>query len=163
MITGLDHLYLSVSDFSRSEIFYDRVLAGLGFKKGDKPVGGDAHAHYFNPSLQISIRPAQVEQKHDPYAPGVHHICLQADNRAAVDTIEELLRGLGVDVVAAADYPEYNDDYYALFFEDPDGIRFEVVARSRHRVLIAERWGELKTFLNPVAELLGARKADKSR
>jgi hypothetical protein len=30
-------------------------------------------------------------------------------------------------------------------------------------VLIAERWGELKTFLNPVAELLGARKADKSR
>jgi hypothetical protein len=32
-------------------------------------------------------------------------------------------------------------------------MRLEVVARSRHRREIAERWDELRVFLNPLAEL----------
>src|SRR5881397_461790 len=58
-VIGLDHIYVSVSDFARSEAFYDRVMGTLGFRKGDKPIGGDRHAHYFNRSLQYTIRPAR--------------------------------------------------------------------------------------------------------
>ena len=29
MVTGIDHLYLSVSDLTRSEAFYDQVMAVL--------------------------------------------------------------------------------------------------------------------------------------
>jgi catechol 2,3-dioxygenase-like lactoylglutathione lyase family enzyme len=51
-VLGLDHLYLTVSDFERSEAFYDAVMKALGFRKGDASIGGEPHAHYFNPRLQ---------------------------------------------------------------------------------------------------------------
>jgi glyoxylase I family protein len=152
-ITALDHLYITVADFERSEAFYDRVMRALGFRKGDKPIGGDRHAHYFNRSLQYTIRPARTKRPHDPYAPGVHHVCFQVPCRADVDYAERTLRGLGVEVTLAAEYPEYNSDYYAIFFPDPDGIRLEIVARSRYRQQIVSRWNDFRVFVNPVADL----------
>ena len=33
-VTGMDHIYIAVSDLERSELFYDRVLLGaLNFRK----------------------------------------------------------------------------------------------------------------------------------
>lgn len=152
-IVGLDHLYLTVSDFARAERFYDEVMALLGFRKGDKAIGGDPHAHYFNPALQISIRPARVASRHDPYAPGLHHVCLQAAGRDDVDRAAEALRARGIEATEPRLYPEYNPHYYATFFEDPDGIRLEIVARSPNRDELAARWDDLRVFLNPLAEL----------
>jgi glyoxylase I family protein len=152
-IIGLDHIYLTVSDFARSEAFYDRVLERLGFRKGDKRVGGDPHAHYFNRSLQLSIRPARSDAPHDPYAPGLHHLCLQMSTNDDVDAAAAAIRELGIEATEPAYYPEYNPDYYASFFEDPDGIRLELVCRSPARDAIVEHWDELRTFLNPMADL----------
>jgi glyoxylase I family protein len=43
-VTGIDHIYIAVSDLSRSEIFYDRVLLDtLGFKKNKFTLGGEPH------------------------------------------------------------------------------------------------------------------------
>ncbi len=152
-ITGLDHIYISVSDFRKSEQFYDQVMRAFGFKKGDSPIAGAPHAHYFNRHLQYTIRPADRGDRNDPYSPGVHHICFQASDRAGVQTAYQVLRELGVGASEPAEYAEYNDDYYATFFEDPDGIRLEVLARSRYRDEIVGRWGDLTVFTNPIAEL----------
>ena len=153
-VIGLDHIYVSVSDFARSEAFYDRVMGALAFRKGDKLIGGDRHAHYFNRSLQYTIRPARnAPRSHDPYAAGLHHICFQVRDRASVDEAYRLLGELGVEATEPAEYPEYNDDYYATFFTDPDGIRLEVVARSRHREAIVAHWDKFRVFLNPLADL----------
>jgi catechol 2,3-dioxygenase-like lactoylglutathione lyase family enzyme len=153
-VVALDHLYISVADFARSEAFYDRLMAYLGFRKGDKLVGGEPHAHYFNRVLQYSIRPARGGRVgHDPYTPGLHHVCFQVSDRAAVDEVHATLRSWGIEATAPRVYPEYNDDYYASFFPDPDGLRLEVVARSRYRQETAERWHEMRVFLNPLAEL----------
>lgn len=116
-------------------------------------IGGDSHAHYFNPAMQISIRPALSDARHDPLAPGLHHLCLQVGTRADVDAAAAALCDHAVEATAPRLYPEYNSDYYATFFEDPDGIRLEIVARSQSRDEIARRWDDLRAFLNPVAEL----------
>jgi glyoxylase I family protein len=152
-VLGLDHVYLAVSDLERSERFYDRVMQLLGFRKGDKPIAGAPHAHYFNRVLQISLRPARSATPHDPYAPGLHHLCLQVPSSADVDAAAAGLRGLGVSASDPRRYPEYHRDYYATFFEDPDGIRLELVCRTPHRDAIATHWDELSVFLNPLAEL----------
>lgn len=152
-ISALDHLYLSVRDFAASERFYDGLMRLLGFKKGDMAIGGQPHAHYFNRHLQISIRPARVDRPHEPYAPGLHHLCLRMPSRAAIDAVYQALVELGVEVSSPALYPEYADDYYAIFFGDPDGIRFELVAERQLRRTIRERWDELDGFLNPVSRL----------
>ena len=80
-------------------------------------------------------------------------MCFQASSRADVDAACEALRGLGIEATSPREYPEYNDDYYATFFEDPDGLRFEIVARSKHREKLVERWDDLEGFLNPMADL----------
>jgi glyoxylase I family protein len=158
-VLGLDHVYLSVSDMERSERFYDAVMRLLGFHKGDKAIGGDPHAHYFNRTMQISIRPARSSLKHDPYAPGLHHFCLQLATPADVDAAVEALRGLGVETTEAARHPEYNPDYYATFFEDPDGLRLELVARTPARDAIVRDWDELEDVVNPVAALQRRRRS----
>jgi catechol 2,3-dioxygenase-like lactoylglutathione lyase family enzyme len=160
-VVGIDHLYITVSDFARAEIFYDRVMEFLGFRKGDKRIADEPHAHYFNRVLQYTIRPAKSTAPHDPYAPGLHHVCFQVPDRPAVDAAHRFLRDTGMEATEPRVYPQYNDDYYATFFSDPDGIRLEIVARSRHRKEVAARWEEMRMFLNPVAEL-HARSPEKS-
>jgi len=153
-IIGLDHLYLTVADFLRSQVFYDRVMQTLGFRKGDKTIGGDPHAHYFNPVFQLTIRPARRDAPHDPYAPGLHHVCLQVKTRADVDAAAAALREIGIDATEPRVYAEYNPDYYATFFADPDGIRLEIVARTPYRDALVEHWSEFTEFLNPYAAWL---------
>jgi catechol 2,3-dioxygenase-like lactoylglutathione lyase family enzyme len=152
-VLGFDHLYLTVSDLGRSERFYDAVMERLGFRKSDTQIAGEPHAHYFTPSLQISIRPARTNRTHDPYAPGLHHVCVQLATRADVDAAAKALRELGVAATEPRLYPEYNPDYYATFFEDPDRIRLELVARMPYRDELREHWDEFRVFLNPLREL----------
>ena len=152
-VLGLDHVYLAVAQMERSERFYDGVLGLLGFRKGDKPIAGEPHAHYFNRSLQITLRPARSAGPHDPYSPGLHHLCLQLAGREQVDEAAEALRARGIDASPPRLYPEYNPDYYATFFTDPDGIRLELVGRTPYRDALVTHWSEFSVFLNPLAEL----------
>ena len=149
-IGAVDHVYVSVSDLARAEAFYDRVMRFLGFKKGIAPIAGEPHAHYFNPVTQYTIRPARSTGPHDPYRPGLHHLCFRVASREQVDEAAAGLRALGVAASAPALYPEYAADYYATFFEDPDGIRLEIVALRRGRILVRDHWTELTEFENPI-------------
>jgi len=140
-VIGLDHVYLAVTDLARARAFYDAVLGALEFERAEEPIGGDSHLHYWNRALQLSIRPARTAGlRADPYAPGLHHLCLQLRDRVAVDAAHAQLRALGIAASAPRLYPEYNPDYYATFFEDPDGIRFELVARKARRDEIVASW-----------------------
>ena len=153
-VLGLDHIYLTVSDMDRAERFYDQVMQVLGFRKGDDSIGGERHAHYFNRTLQITIRPAKSSSPYDCYAPGLHHLCLQLPTREDVDVAAIALREQGVSATDPKLYPEYNPDYYATFFEDPDGLRFELVNRTPIRDQIVEHWDAFSVFLNPLADHL---------
>jgi catechol 2,3-dioxygenase-like lactoylglutathione lyase family enzyme len=148
-VTGIDHLYVSVSDFSRAVAFYDPVMRLLGFRKGTSPIAGEAHAHYFNRETQYTLRPAKRAVAHDPYAPGLHHLCFRGDDRRR-GCRGAGLRALGVEATEPRRCPEYAPDYYATFFSDPDGLRLEIVALRRMRTLVRERWDELTEFENPV-------------
>lgn len=152
-VLGLDHIYLTVSDIGRSERFYDAVMQLLGFRKGDKAIAGEPHAHYFNRVLQLTIRPAKADTPHNPYAPGLHHLCLQVGTRADVDAAAKALDALGIRASDPKLYPEYNPEYYATFFSDPDGIRLELVSRTTYRDDLVKHWDEFRVFLNPLAEL----------
>lgn len=149
-VSAVDHIYVAVRDLARSEAFYDGVMRLLGFKKGTSPIAGDRHVHYFNPATQYTIRPAKSAAAHDPYRPGLHHLCFRVETPAEVDDAAAALAALGIDATPPALYPEYADDYYATFFTDPDGIRLEIVCLRRMRSLVREHWDELTEFENPM-------------
>ena len=126
-VLGIDHIYLAVRDLARSARFYDGVMAALGYQRVDSTIAGDPHVHYYNRQFGFSLRPARAgTPAHDPYAPGLHHFCFRVLDAAAVDQAAAELRALGVSVSEPRLYPEYAPDYYATFFDDPDGIRLEI-------------------------------------
>jgi hypothetical protein len=48
-------------------------------------------------------------------------------------TVKVELRNIGATIVTEPKlYPEYTPDYYALFFKDPEGIKFEIVCNERN-------------------------------
>jgi len=127
-VIGIDHVFVTVRDLRASEAFYDRVMGVLGFRKWEAPISGDRHVIYYNRSFAYSLRPAREgTSDHDPYAPGLHHFCFRVVDEAAVDRAAEGLRAAGVEATKPHYYPEYGPDYYATFFEDPDGVRLEVM------------------------------------
>ncbi|CAN5446036.1 MAG: VOC family protein [Rubrobacteraceae bacterium] len=126
-VAGLDHIFITVEDLARSEEFYDRLMKVLGFRKSGGSMGGDPHIHYYNRQFGYSLRPARSDAAHDPYAPGLHHLCFRVSDEEAVDRAASELRAVGIETTEPRHYPEYAPDYYATFFEDPDGVRLEVM------------------------------------
>ena len=137
-IIGIDHIYLTVSDLTRSEAFYDRVLGELEFRKAPPfTISDDPHLHYFNRHFGVVLRPARSTHPYDSYAPGLHHLCLRVESADDVAAAASRLRAAGIAVSEPRLYPEYAPDYFACFFSDPDGIRLEVTnyrAERRHRL-----------------------------
>ena len=134
-VIGIDHIYLAVRSLERSEAFYDRVmLQVLGYRKAHSAIAGEPHVHYFNRQFGFSLRPARDgAPDHNPYAPGLHHFCFRVADEPAVDRAAAELCALGVAASAPRYYPEYAPDYYATFFDDPDGMRLEVTNFRENR------------------------------
>jgi glyoxylase I family protein len=152
-VSAVDHIYVTVPDLERSVAFYDPVMKLLGFRKGTKPIAGEPHVHYFNPVTQYTLRPARAAHAaHDPYRPGLHHVCFRVHTREHVDAAARGLQRLGIEASQPRLYPEYASDYYATFFTDPDGIRIEIVALRQLRELIRDHWHELTEFEDPLTK-----------
>lgn len=127
-VIGIDHVYLAVRDLAASERFFDRVMLGvLGYRKSTSTIAGEPHVHYYNRQFGFSLRPARAgTAAHDPYAPGLHHFCFRVEDDAAVDRAAAELVAAGIAATPPRIYPEYSDDYYATFFDTPDGVRLEI-------------------------------------
>jgi catechol 2,3-dioxygenase-like lactoylglutathione lyase family enzyme len=129
-VTGIDHLVLSVSDFEKSKAFYAPLMEFLGF---------DVEAEYdgsmmgwANGKTLFWIAAADAEGKQHKYRKGdigFHHYAFRLRSRKDVDALQAYLEDKGATIVDPAG--EYYDDYYAVFFLDPDGMKLEGM-----------RWGE---------------------
>lgn len=135
-VIGIDHVYLTVTDLKKSEEFYDKLMPILGFKKSHNPIGGDPHVHYYCRHYGFSLRPARTQSKHDSYSPGLHHFCFRVESVEDINELYTKMKHAGLLVSDPKFFPEYQPDYYAVFFEDPDGIRLEATnfraQRKRH-------------------------------
>ena len=143
-VIGIDHIYITVSDLDRSRAFYDTVFLGvLGFRRNAFTLGGDQHLQYYNRHFGYVLRPARVLQSHQPYAPGLHHLCLRVDSVDDVRAVSAALNAAGIAATPAALHDQYAPDYWATFFTDPDGIRLEVTNYRAERRERHDRWDEL--------------------
>lgn len=142
-IIGIDHIYIAVSNLERSELFYDRVLLNLEFRKNKFAIGGEPHIQYFNRHFGYVLRPSKTLRRHDPYSPGLHHLCLRVASAAEVEAAANLLRAANVEVTTPQLYPEYAPDYVAVFFSDPDGLRLEITNYREERRHRHDHWNEL--------------------
>jgi catechol 2,3-dioxygenase-like lactoylglutathione lyase family enzyme len=122
-VVGIDHIVIRVGDFEKSKAFYGKFLGFLGFKPMEhyKDAAG-----WSNGKTRLWIGAADAEgktHKHRIGNIGFHHYAFELRSRADVDALGAFVTGLGAKIV---DPPgEYYDDYYAVFFLDPDGLKLE--------------------------------------
>jgi catechol 2,3-dioxygenase-like lactoylglutathione lyase family enzyme len=122
-VMGVDHLVISVGDFKKSKAFYGPLMNFLGFKILDEY---PQMMGWTNGKTRLWIAAADAEGKKHKYRKGdigFHHYAFQLGNRKDVDALQDFLEEKGIEIVDPAG--EYYDDYYAVFFLDPDGMKFE--------------------------------------
>jgi catechol 2,3-dioxygenase-like lactoylglutathione lyase family enzyme len=122
-VVGIDHLVIRVSNYAKSKAFYGRLFGFLGFKVSDEYP--DAIG-WTNGKTRYWIYPADAQGKKKKYRVGdvgFHHYAFQLRSRKDVDALQAFLQELGATIVDPAG--EYYDDYYAVFFLDPDGLKLE--------------------------------------
>ena len=122
-VTGIDHISIRVSDYEKSKAFYGPLFEFLGFEVSDEY---DDAIGWTNGKTRFWIGPADAKgkaRKHRIGDIGFHHYAFQLRSRKDVDALQTFLEKRGVKIVDPAD--EYYDDYYAVFFLDPDGLKLE--------------------------------------
>lgn len=139
-IIGIDHVYVTVSNLEKSERFYDAVMQILGFRKNRLEIGGEPHVQYYNRHFGYVLRPARVAGVHNPYTPGLHHLCFRVESEAAVTEAAKKLQAVNISASEPKLYSEYAPDYFAIFFSDPDGIRLEISNYRQERRRRHDHW-----------------------
>lgn len=130
-VVGIDHLSIRVGNYRKSKAFYSRLFRFLGFKVLDEY--RDAMG-WTNGKTRFWIGAADVKgtaRKHRTGDIGFHHYAFELRSRKDVDALQSFLRRNKVPIVDPAD--EYYEDYYAVFFTDPDGPqagRYEILRRA---------------------------------
>ena len=140
MLVGLGHIDLACVDLGRSLSFYDAVFGELGLQAPHEDRGERGETIYYlrfpQPgSGSIGLRQALVERAFELYAPGFHHLAIAVERKVDVDLVHEAAVEAGAGILHAPRlWPVYHPDYYATFFEDPDGFRIEVAASRDARL-----------------------------
>ena len=134
----IDHIEITVKDMSIAVPFYDKLMPLLGFdvRRRVSTVMAEHEKHvvqYEHRRLGFAVtspRKAFADQAIHRRKPGsLHHLAFKAASRADVDRLHVELQRIGATIVSPPrEYPEYTPTgYYALFFKDPDGIKYEIV------------------------------------
>jgi catechol 2,3-dioxygenase-like lactoylglutathione lyase family enzyme len=142
-VVGVDHISIRVGDYKKSKAFYGKLFPFLGFKVLDEYA--DAIG-WTNGKTRFWIGQADAQGRKRRYRIGdigLHHYAFELRNRKDVDALQAFLKEVGAKIVDPAG--EYYDDYYAVFFLDPDGIKLEgMKSGERHRAAARKRAGAKK-------------------
>jgi glyoxylase I family protein len=139
----LSHIDMSVGYPEKSIPFYDALLSSIGYRRWhvDEPDWSGKNPRRAAWSIEcadgsrfgIEVRPARTEsrdRRYDRYEPGPHHLAFHAESQMIVDRAHQAVLAIGGEVLdAPAEYgghPAYGEQYYAVFFSDPDGMKLEV-------------------------------------
>ncbi len=119
-VVGIDHISIRVRDYEKSKSFYSKLFTFLGFEISEdygSTIG------WTNGKTRYWIAPAEGRKSHKIGDVGIHHYAFELRNRRDVDALQGFLEKEKVKIVDPAG--EYYEDYYAVFFLDPDELKLE--------------------------------------
>ena len=123
----IDHVSIPVGDLGRAAIFYEAVLATLGYAKIETRPATIAFGKHYS-EFWLNHRPGLQPQ---PDGSGAH-VALRAASRDMVDAFHAAaLSAGGASDGAPGLRPQHGEGYYAAYIRDPDGNRVEAVTFSK--------------------------------
>jgi catechol 2,3-dioxygenase-like lactoylglutathione lyase family enzyme len=126
----IGHIRISVSDRERAQRFWGPTLARLGFSLADENEDRVCYRlERDGQRLSFLLSEAPPECRGDRFelgALGLHHLAFQAESRRQVDDFHQFLVDSGATVQGPPAFYDYSPGYYAVYFRDPDNLKFEL-------------------------------------
>lgn len=125
---SLYHIQLNVSN-SKSIDFYKEFLGYFGYKVIDE---SEEHVGLSNKTTDFWIMQTDKKYLGNKFHRkniGLNHFAFRVDSRKNVDDfIKNFLKKKGIKILynSPRNFLDYNEEYYAVYFEDPDRIKLEV-------------------------------------
>lgn len=125
----LHHVEIYVSDLAATIDFWSWLLAELGYEKYQEWGEGVSYKLVDTYLVFVQTEAQYLEPAYHRKRVGLNHLAFHADSREMVDELTQKLMQKGVEILYEDKHPYAGGkDYYAVFFEDPDRIKVEVVA-----------------------------------
>ncbi|UPV77156.1 VOC family protein (plasmid) [Halorussus limi] len=121
----LHHIELCTSDLEASVDFWAWLLDELGYEL--KNEWDDGRSWIKGPTYVVLKQATNSDHPFDRQASGLNHLAFHAGSREQVDELTEGIREREDSAVLYDDQHPYAGGYYALYCEDPEGIKVEVV------------------------------------
>lgn len=121
----LHHVELCTSNLGRSIKFWGWLLDELGYER--KNEWEDGRSWLKQPTYIVLKRAMNSERQFDRQASGLNHLAFHASSRDQVDKLTKGVRRRDDSTVLYEEQHPYAGGYYALYCEDPEGIKVEIV------------------------------------
>ena len=125
----IHHIELYVSDLKRTVDFWGWFLEELGYEPFQEWESGKS---WSIGEMYIVFVQAEERFLDVPYhrgRVGLNHLAFHAISRHQVDDMTQKLRDKGVSILYTDSHPfAGGKDHYAVYFEDPDRMKVELVA-----------------------------------
>ncbi|MFG6117872.1 VOC family protein [Thalassobacillus sp. B23F22_16] len=127
----LHHVEIYVSNLEKSESFWGWFLEELGYQSYQKWDKGQSWKLGGTYLVFVQAENKFLDVPYHRCRTGLNHLAFHASSRERVDEMTKLLKERGINILYEDQHPfAGGEDYYAVYFEDPDRIKVEFVAPS---------------------------------
>jgi catechol 2,3-dioxygenase-like lactoylglutathione lyase family enzyme len=123
---SLEHLDITVSDLERSGEFWAAFLKDLGYREFAKSPTGWSWTNDETTVFLLQAEPAYLDPPYHRKRVGLNHLAFGVSDPRKVDAFATRLKERNIPLLY--DGARTGRTTYAVFFEDPDRIKIEVVA-----------------------------------
>ncbi|MQR93862.1 VOC family protein [Fictibacillus phosphorivorans] len=126
---GFHHIEINVKNLEVTKGFYDWLLPELGFFLFQKWENG--FSYKIESSYLVFV---QTEERYKDISfhrkrSGLNHLAFWAKSRAQIERLRVQLKKKNISFLYEDKFPfAGGENHYALFFEDPDRLKIEIVA-----------------------------------
>ena len=127
----LHHIELYVEDLEETVDFWDWLLKRLGYRDFQEWDGGRSWRLGETYLVFVQASKPYVDRSFHRCEPGLNHLAFHARSEQDVDRLTRQLRERDVPILYEDRHPHAGgQEDYAVYFEDPNRLKVEVVAPS---------------------------------
>ena len=125
----LHHVELNVSDLKQSIDFWGWLLEELGYRPFQKWESGQSWKIGDTYLVFVQTEARFLDASYHRSRVGLNHLAFHAESRQHVDSLTETLKSKVIPILYDDRHPfAGGKNHYAVFFEDPDRMKVEIVA-----------------------------------
>ncbi|WP_010280786.1 VOC family protein [Bacillus timonensis] len=124
----LHHIEIYVSDLSRTVDFWGWLLEELGYTSYQKWEKGQSWKIDNTYIVFVQAEERFLDIPYHRCRVGLNHLAFHASSRQQIDEMTNKLTGKGINILYPESHPHAGgENHYAVYFEDPDRIKVELV------------------------------------